>query len=421
MSRPRHLHLFEGFGVELEYMIVDAETLAVRPITDRLLHAVARQYVSEVDMGAISWSNELVLHVVELKTTSPAATLDGLTKQFQEHVGRINGLLEPWGARLMPTAMHPWMDPATEMRLWPHEYSPVYAALDRIFDCRGHGWANLQSVHLNLPFADDEEFGRLHAAIRLVLPILPALAASSPILEGRLTGMQDTRLDVYRTNAARIPRVTGQVVPEPVYSRADYEREILQPLYAAIAPFDAQGTLQYEWLNARGAIARFDRNSIEIRLLDVQECPAADVAICAAVVAALHGLVSERWSDVDAQQLYPSEPLVELLSEATRDADQAVIVETDYLALFGYGGPVPCTARDLWRHLIEASSGPLDGIAACFRDTLRTIVETGPLARRILDCLRPDASRERMFRVYRDLCDCLAQGRMFAGIAEARV
>ena len=32
-------------------------------------------------------------------------------------------------------------------------------------------------------------------------------------------------------------------------------------------------------MNSRGAIARFDRNAIEIRVIDVQECPKADLAI----------------------------------------------------------------------------------------------------------------------------------------------
>ena len=31
------LHLFEGYGLELEYMIVDRETFEVRPIADWLL------------------------------------------------------------------------------------------------------------------------------------------------------------------------------------------------------------------------------------------------------------------------------------------------------------------------------------------------------------------------------------------------
>ena len=109
----------------------------------------------------------------------------------------------------MPTAMHPWMDPHAEARLWPHEYNAVYAAFNRIFDCRGHGWSNLQSTHINLPFRGDEEFGRLHAAIRLVLPIIPGVAASSPAADGRLSGLLDSRLDAYRSNARRIPSISS--------------------------------------------------------------------------------------------------------------------------------------------------------------------------------------------------------------------
>jgi gamma-glutamyl:cysteine ligase YbdK (ATP-grasp superfamily) len=102
---------------------------------------------------------------------------------FQAEVRAIGRQLEPLGARLMPTAMHPWMNPAAETRLWPHDQAEIYQAYDRVFGCSQHGQANLQSMHLNLPFANDAEFARLHAAVRLVLPILPALAASSPIVE----------------------------------------------------------------------------------------------------------------------------------------------------------------------------------------------------------------------------------------------
>ena len=56
----------------------------------------------------------------------------------------------------MPGGAHPWMDPARETRLWPHEDNEIYEAFDRIFGCTGHGWSNLQCVHLNLPFDDDE-------------------------------------------------------------------------------------------------------------------------------------------------------------------------------------------------------------------------------------------------------------------------
>jgi gamma-glutamyl:cysteine ligase YbdK (ATP-grasp superfamily) len=206
------LKLFDGIGIELEYMIVDTESLSVRPIADELLKSVGGGYDLQVELGAIAWSNELALHVIEMKCNGPVPTLSGLAAQFQEHVGRMRELLRPLSGRLLPTAMHPWMDPDRELRLWPHENDVIYQTFDRIFDCRGHGWSNLQSMHINLPFSNDEEFGRLHAAMRMILPLLPALAASSPLVEGKLTGLMDTRVDVYRTNARRIPRAVG---PEP--------------------------------------------------------------------------------------------------------------------------------------------------------------------------------------------------------------
>ena len=411
MSERAPLHLFEAYGVELEYMIVHADNLGVHAITDRVLHAVAGEYACEIELGAISWSNELALHVLELKTTDPAPALEPLPGLFQEQVRRINGLLGQWNSRLMPAAMHPWMDPATDMRLWPHDYSPVYEAFNRIFDCRGHGWANLQSVHLNLPFQGDDEFGRLHAAIRLILPILPALAASSPWRDGRLTGLLDTRLDVYRNNSARIPSLTGRVIPEPVYTAAAYQHEILDRIYADIAPHDPEGTLQHEWLNARGAIARFERNAIEIRVLDVQECPQADVAICALIVAVLRCLTEEVWSGLAPQQAYPTEALAAVLTRTIRDADEAAIDDPRYLEFFGWPGAAPCSAADLWRHLVDKvrSAGLL---APTWGPPLQTILDQGPLARRIVRALGDDPPA-RLAAVARELCACLADGRQF--------
>src|SRR4029078_8648779 len=95
----------------------------------------------------------------------------------------------------------------------------VYAIYNNIFDCTGHGWSNLQSTHLNLPFADPLECSKLHAAIRMVLPLLPALCASSPILGGKYSGYLDTRLTYYKTNQSRIPSITGQVIPEAIFSK----------------------------------------------------------------------------------------------------------------------------------------------------------------------------------------------------------
>ena len=210
----RSFGLFERFGVELEYMIVDAQTLAVRPEADVLIQGISGSVDGDVARGSLEWSNELSLHLIELKTGRPATRLSGLASAFQKEVRFINRFLARRGARLLPTAMHPWMNPARESRLWPHGNGEIYSAFHRIFNCSGHGWTNLQSTHLNLPFRTAGEFRRLHTAIRLLLPLLPALAASSPFVEGRRAPVLDMRLQVYRHNCRRLPSLTGQVIPE---------------------------------------------------------------------------------------------------------------------------------------------------------------------------------------------------------------
>jgi gamma-glutamyl:cysteine ligase YbdK (ATP-grasp superfamily) len=402
------LHLFQGFGVEIEYMIVDRETLDVRPLSDRVLHAVAGSFESEVERGDLAWSNELVMHVIELKTNGPAPTLDGLDAAFLRGVSEIRGILEPLGATLLPTGMHPWMDPFSESRLWPHEHSPVYDAYDRIFDCRGHGWANLQATHLNLPFANDDEFGRLHAAIRLILPLLPALAASTPFRDGKQDRALDGRLAVYRTNAARVPIISGRVVPEGVYTQGEYEGGLLASLYRAIAPLDQEGVLQHEWLNSRGAIARFDRMAIEIRVLDVQECPLADLSIAAGITAVLRALVEERFGTTSSQRAFHESHLADIYELSVEDGERAVVDDAAFLQAFGFPG-TRATLTEVWSHLLE-EVGP--GPQTTFGAALAHIVSAGPLARRILALTGSDHSRSSLTAVYRELEACLAENRL---------
>lgn len=408
MSRP--FHLFERFGVELEYMIVDSMSLDVRPISDELLKAQAGTLTGDVDVGELTWSNELVLHVIELKTGKPAQSLNNLAGEFQQSVERINDLLAPMGARLMPSSMHPWMDPSREMRLWPHDYGEVYAAFDRVFDCRGHGWANLQSVHLNLPFDGDEEFGRLHAAIRLILPILPALAASSPIMDASPSGKADARLDTYRFNCKKIPSVAGRVIPEPVFTMADYRKAILEQIYRDLAPHDPEEILQDEWANSRGAIARFIRDTIEIRVLDIQECPAADIAILDLIIATLTALTEERWISSADQRRFSVDTLEPPFLATIRDGDNSIVSDTDYLSALGIKSGRPMTSRDVWRHLLETC------LPTSKQNTttalLEVILREGNLSSRILKKVGGDYRRERLMDVYGELCTCLAKGTM---------
>lgn len=412
MATQRVLGLFEGFGIELEYMIVDSTTLAVKPCADRLLHLVGGGYDVEVDRGAVLWSNELALHVIEMKSHGPAQALPGLVPLFSEQIQDILDLLGPMGATLLPTGMHPWMDPARELRLWPHENAEIYSTFDRIFSCKGHGWANLQSMHINLPFANEAEFGKLHAAIRLVLPMIPGLTASSPLVEGRLTGLFDNRLEAYRHNCARVPSVTGLVVPEAVFTPEAYQTQILEPIYADLAALDPEGVLAYEWVNARGAIARFERNAIEIRTADVQECPLADLSIAELIVAAVRCLVEERHAPAAVQRAFPTDVLARFHEQSVEKAGAADWATPEYLGLFGLPGTT-LGLSEIWARLAD-SLLVHDGSTRARDSALQIIFEQGSLAERITRALdRRDDDRARQQAVYHRLADCLTQGFLF--------
>ncbi len=400
-------HLFAYFGVELEYMLVDRDDLSVRPWADRILIDDAGKPISDIERGRLTWSNELIAHVLEIKTTLPEESLDGLAEAFAAEVAEANRRLAPHNVCVLPTAMHPTMRPE-EAVLWTHDFSEVYEAFDRIFDCRGHGWSNLQSVHLNLPFADDAEFARLHAAIRLVLPLLPALAASSPFVEGQSTGCADNRLAFYRNNSIKLPALCGRVIPEPVYSRADYERVIFGPIAEQLAPHDKDGVLEARFSNSRGAIARFDRDAIEIRVLDIQECPAADLAVLRVIIALLRELVAEANLSLAEQQTAQVEPLRALFDAAVEQGSGAVVTDPLILRAFGHSG-ASATMLELWREVAKR----LDPCAAGSvneKEALAVILQHGPLAERLQ---RAHAAGQSLDAIYRRLADGIESNTMF--------
>ena len=392
---------FDAYGIELEYAIVDRDTLDVAPLAAALLDAMpASKSRGGVRVG---WSNEIVSHVAELKNVEPVPDLDCLPKVFADEVRAANAALASTNARLLPGGMHPWMDPVRESVLWTRSDADIYSAYDRIFDCRRHGWANVQSMHVNLPFADDAQFARLHDAVRLVLPLVPALAASSPIVDGRVAAERDHRLSVYATHMARVPEALGAIVPEPCDSREAYEREVLAPLYEAVAPHDPRAILRREWLNSRGAIARFDRNAIEIRLADTQECVDADIAVARAICAVVKLLYHEQ-----AGRDVPTAALAGLLSRAIRDGEDAMADPT-FLRAVGVRGAESCTLREAWRRLLDR----VEDTTSTWSAPIDLILERGTLATRIMQATGASPSRQRLREVYGALARCLEDDRLF--------
>lgn len=411
MKKRSRLHLFEAFGVELEYMIVDRDSLSVRPIAEVLLKNDEGAIEGEADQGLIAWSNELVSHVIEIKSNGPSADLPALRRGFVESICKINGMLSAENAVLMPTAAHPWMDPSKETILWPHESQEIYHAYDRIFNCKGHGWSNLQSTHINFPFYDDEEFARLHTAIRFILPIIPALTASSPVLDGKFTGFMDKRLYYYEKNQSRLPILTGRVIPEKLFSRHGYQKHVYDRIASAIKPYDTDNILKPVWLNSRGAMARFDRGAIEIRIIDIQECVGADLAVVALLTRLIKLLVKEQLVSFEKQQAFETEELYQLFKPVIRTACRTVIEHPTYLKAFGINHAV--TAKELWAYLINEVQKAYPEEMKEWMPLLKQMNECGSLAERIMGSLGDEVNRTTLTSTYRKLIESLSRDELF--------
>lgn len=401
-------NLFEVVGIELEYMLVKKSNLKVNPIVDQLFIAKNGAITSDIENGKIEWSNELVAHVVEIKTNGPTEDISNLDSLFHDNIQEMNQYLEKFDSCLLPTAAHPLMDPNTETHLWEHDYNEIYTLYNKIFKCNGHGWSNVQSMHINLPFFDDAEFEKLHAAVRVLLPIIPGLSASSPVLDGKFTEFKDTRMHYYKSNQKEIPHMTGKVIPEQVFNKADYKEIIFNPIIEAIKPYDTENILDHHFLNSRGAISRFDRNAIEIRVIDIQENPSADIAIAALIIEVLKLLVSEELVSLEDQKSWHEDDLFLIFDEVIQYAENTLVTDRKYLAIFDLQKDTD--VKKIWKKLYAKVGEKLTEEQ---QKHIEFILQNGSLSTRILKALRNDFTVENIHKIYFKLAQCLRENRMF--------
>ncbi|MBH48109.1 MAG: glutamate--cysteine ligase [Halobacteriovorax sp.] len=372
---PKKFSLFSVYGIEAEYMIVDKTSLKAKAIADKILYTLnGGAYTNEVELGPISWSNELVNHVLEAKCTEPVTTLDELDTLFHASVLKVNKLLEEHYCILMPTSMHPWFNPLEETVLWPHDQREIYNLYNEIFDCRGHGWSNLQSVHINLPYKDESEFKKLHTAIRAVLPLIPIFAASSPFFEGKPGIYADNRLAFYEKNQAKIPSIIGNIIPENVASTSEY-RQILKGIYSDISGYENAKTLQNPWLNSRAAIPKFDVGAIEIRLMDIQESPYMDNCLVQFFVAMIKDIISDEARFSKADKLSDKQ-LRFIYDEAKKY--KPTFNDSIYFDLFGLKGAT--SAQEFSTSLLKSY---ITKLPAHYKDGLEVIDQQGNLSTRM--------------------------------------
>jgi carboxylate-amine ligase len=221
----------------------------------------------------------------------------------------------------------------------------------------------------------------------------------------------DTRLEYYKTNQSKIPSITGRVIPEGVFSKRNYLNTIYEKIKTDIAPHDPDKVLDPVWVNSRGAIPRFDRGSIEIRIMDIQECPSADMAIITLVIDLLQALVNEKLTSTENQTRIKTDTLVSIFDSCLIQGRETVIENLEYLKILGVEKPI--SVGELWKSIFERLIFFTPSLKKWEQPQLETIFNQGALSERILKALNNDFSEDNIKRVYRQLSGCLAQNRMF--------
>jgi gamma-glutamyl:cysteine ligase YbdK (ATP-grasp superfamily) len=278
-------------GPEHEYSLV-GENLKPLPISDKIIKGYCGKIINFIELPKFTFGKEMQLHVMEIKANQPFMTPLEFEETMQNAVTTLSQIVQKHGAKLLGTGMHPLLK-LQDTAVWPHYHKKIYQQYGRIFNLNQHGWLNIQSFHLNLPYQKEADAVQIHNQLANLCAYLPAITASSPIYEGKNGPDIDNRLQFYKVNQREVPSVTGGVIPEYVSFLSQYKRDVIERYTQDLADKGADKTLLHrEWVNSRGVIFRFDRCALEVRVMDEQECVKSDVALACFVRAALRGLIT---------------------------------------------------------------------------------------------------------------------------------
>jgi gamma-glutamyl:cysteine ligase YbdK (ATP-grasp superfamily) len=332
---------------------------------------------------------------MEIKANQPFKTPSEFEETMQTAVTSLNQIVGKHGAMLLGTGMHPLLK-LQDTGIWPHYHKKIYQEYGKIFNLNQHGWLNIQSFHLNLPFQKEADAIQTHNHLANLCAYLPAIAASSPIFEDKIGPDIDNRLQFYKVNQKEVPSITGDVIPEYVSSLRQYKQDVIGRYSRDLASVGADKTLLFrEWVNSRGIIDRFDRCALEVRVMDEQECIKSDVALACFVRVTLRGLIASR------AELLPHDVLVKDFNAIIKDGLNAQI-----------SNPHGKTARQVCQHYLKLAIEHADGDEKKYLWLVKHRIEEGSLSETIRNKVLKRANKtdfhEAVVDVYSTLIKCLS-------------
>jgi carboxylate-amine ligase len=361
---------FEGsddftVGIEEEFALIDPETLELIPRFEVLKAAGAADPVLSESIAG-----ELISSEIEIRSGTGADVEDARMRQSEAR-RRLFALARAHGVTLGSTGTHPLSDYRMQHIIDTEHYARVQEGLKYV------AWRNntfALQVHVGVRGADRA----IKACDRLrpVLPLLLAVSANSPYIDGRDSGLHSGRTQTFTKSFPRcgIPDVFGSWAAWEDYVgllvRTGSIVEFTQ-LWWSVRPHHAFGT-------------------VEVRICDAQMTAAESDGLAALIVACVRRAAAE----VDAGETPPDLPgrLIEentwrairygldgrlLDLEAARVEEFPAAETLDRLrAWSGADVSLPeLNGAQRQRRLIDAGATPAEVYAETVRETQATYVQ----------------------------------------------
>jgi carboxylate-amine ligase len=272
-------------GIEEEFSILDPETLDLAPRFEEL-----RDAANGDELLRESITGELISSEIEIISGIGGDLHDALARQ-RERRRRLFALVASNGAALGATGTHPWADYREQAIIDTEHYRRVERDLKYV------AWRNNTfSLHVHVGICDADRAVRVCDRLRPVLPLLLAISANSPYLDGRDTGLHSARTQSFTKSFPRCG------VPDPFGGWSAY-REYIEFLVSTRSIVE----FTQVWWSVR---PHFSFGTVEVRICDAQSTAQESEALASLMVAC----IAQAARDVDERAPF-SHPAPRLIEE----------------------------------------------------------------------------------------------------------
>src|SRR5919206_3074453 len=248
-------------GIEEEFAVLDARTLDLVPRFEELRDAAA----AEDPLLSESIAGELISSEIEIRSGRGEDFADALVRQ-RELRQRLFALAAARGVALGATGTHPWADYREQPNIDTEHYRRVVEGLQYV--ARRN---NTFSLHVHVGIHDLDRAVRVCDRLRPVLPVLLAVSANSPFLDGLDSGLHSARSQAFTRNFPRCG------IPD-AYGSWDAYRDYIEFLVRT------NSIVEYTqvWWSIR---PHFSFGTVEVRICDAQSTAQESEALAALIVA----------------------------------------------------------------------------------------------------------------------------------------